>query len=182
MTAVFLDGCWRFFSLQHKTIYLGHWYKQDCLPLYFLVWSVLYSPWNYTVNISAQNTGVSVMVPLSTIFQLYHGSQFYWWSICRKPLTPQVTDIMLYQVTDIMLYQVTDIMLYQVTDIMLYQVTDKLYHIMLYQLTDKLYHIMLYQVTDKLYHIMLYQVHLVWVGFKLTTSTEYIKYLQFVFQ
>ena len=142
MTAVFLDGCWRFFSLQHKTIYLGHWYKQDCLPLYFLVWSVLYSPWNYTVNISAQNTGVSVMVPLSTIFQLYHGSQFYWWSICRKPLTPQVTDIMLYQVTDIMLYQ----------------------------------------VTDKLYHIMLYQVHLVWVGFKLTTSTEYIKYLQFVFQ
>jgi hypothetical protein len=134
MTAVFLDGCWRFFSLQHKTIYLGHWYKQDCLPLYFLVWSVLYSPWNYTVNISAQNTGVSVMVPLSTIFQLYHGSQFYWWSICRKPLTPQVTDIMLYQ------------------------------------------------VTDKLYHIMLYQVHLVWVGFKLTTSTEYIKYLQFVFQ
>jgi hypothetical protein len=166
MTAVFLDGCWRFFSLQHKTIYLGHWYKQDCLPLYFLVWSVLYSPWNYTVNISAQNTGVSVMVPLSTIFQLYHGSQFYWWSICRKPLTPQVTDIMLYQVTD----KLYHIMLYQLTDIMLYQVTDKLYHIMLYQ------------VTDKLYHIMLYQVHLVWVGFKLTTSTEYIKYLQFVFQ
>jgi hypothetical protein len=174
MTAVFLDGCWRFFSLQHKTIYLGHWYKQDCLPLYFLVWSVLYSPWNYTVNISAQNTGVSVMVPLSTIFQLYHGSQFYWWSICRKPLTPQVTDIMLYQVTDIMLYQVTD----KLYHIMLYQLTD----IMLYQVTDKLYHIMLYQVTDKLYHIMLYQVHLVWVGFKLTTSTEYIKYLQFVFQ
>ena len=25
------------------------------------------------------------------------------------------------------------------------------------------------QITDKLYHIILYQVHLVWVGFKLTT-------------
>jgi hypothetical protein len=83
------------------------------------------------------------LTPLSAIFQLYRGGQFYWWR--KVEYTEKIIDLT-----------------FPFDHCVVCSSSTYGFWLLLWCLQTLL--------TDKLYHIVLYRVHLTWAWFELTTS------------
>jgi hypothetical protein len=115
--------------------------KQTTVSFYiYIYYKSLNSVVQQMCNKNTLKNNRVVLMPLSTIFQLYRGSQFYWWRkqeyLEKTPHRPQGTDKLYHSITSHT--HGTKIcqnvwLRFPRLDLSVQFFEDKLYHIMLYQ-------------------------------------------------